>query len=315
MSKKIYPLGLMLSVLAVAIAIVETIKYPGFIVKHTGFNVLVLYIITGIVIRYFPPPNPHKQLISRAFRTISLASISIAGILLIIETITYPNYVFSTIHIHLDGLQILTVLFFIYFVLTNLRHDNLKLLLETTLLFAVISVLFNYTLANIINTRKLVIKEIDLIQASGPSYSDKQRAGWGDIYTYTELLRKSTPENAIIAIPPAQNHWLYSGNLVLMRYFLYPRTLVNVKESDSIETLYDLPDVDYDYVAIIWGESNTRDSADYGWPKAAIPSEYIEYFNLQDGSTRKVIIDSYMPEDHDDESIGWGLIKVQRTSQ
>lgn len=314
MFKKTYILGLILSLCSVLIALGETYKYPGFYLKHFQFSPLWIYGSTALFIKFFPPPNPNQQLFSRSFRYLAIFSIIFSGLLLIVETATFPNYVFSTLHINLDGLQILTVLFFSFFVLTNLRHERLLMLVDTTAVIAVTSILLNYFMANLITDVTLIRNEIHLIRIGGKTYEEKQIAGWGDIYRYSLLLKKTTPEHAVIALPPAQNHWLYSGNLVLMRYFLYPRTLVNVKETNSTTSLYEMPKGDYEYVALIWGESNPLDTTARVWPKTEFAAEYIDYFNLSEQTITRVNVKLYKPDSESEISKGWGVIKKSPAS-
>ena len=312
LKKQLYIIGLLLCVFSILCAVLESVKYPGFIVKHFSIAPIWIYAITGLFIKSYPPPNPDKFFFSKLFRVLSIISITFSGFLLILEMIYYPNYVFSTFHINLEGLQLLTILFFIYFVLTNLLHSDLFSIVRTTLFISSITLLINYGFANIISTTALIKKEYALMKIGGENDYEKQVSGWGDIFIYSQILKKQTPSNSVIALPPAQNHWLYSGNIVLMRYFLYPRELVNIKESDSESNLYIIPDQQFDYIAIIWGESNHRDKSQYGWPKVIINSEYIEYYDLTMGKIIKVDTDTYDPYSELNSLYKWGIVKIQK---
>lgn len=309
-----YQFGLWLSTLSLLIAGIESIKYPGFIHKHLHFSPSLVYVITGIAIitiKLYPPPSPEKMLLPILFRYLAIGMGVISGILLSLEAINYPNFVFSTIHIHLDGLQIMTLLIFIYFLLSNLKHIRYHSLTRETIMIVMFALVLNFTFAAVINDLKLLSKEFKLMQNAGDTDSQKQHAGWGDIYLYTQLLNRSTPHNATIAFPPAQNHWLYSGNVVLMRYFVYPRSIVNLTETGSEETLAQLPAQTFDYIALAWGESNELDLSPYGWPKQAVKTEYIDYFDLVAGTSERVIVNQYTPTGVDTPvDRRWGVIKV-----
>ena len=306
-------IGLYLSVFSVLMAAIETYKYPGFIFKHFNFLPMIFYVITGIAIiaiKLYPPPTPEKSLLATTFRLLAIYAIILTGVFYIIETITYPNFIFTYLHVHLDGLQILTGMLFVYFALSNLMHRHYVAILNSTFLLAISSLLINYAIINTIDVTKLVKKEVKAMQIPAINDEEKNEAGWGTIYLYAQMLKQATPENVVIAMPPAQNHWLYSGNIVLMRYFLYPRTLVNVKETADLSTLLELPDQEYGYVALVWGESNERDMSPYGWPKTSISAEYIDYFDLSSNTTKRVVNTEYLPTVLN-ESI-WGVIKVKQ---
>jgi hypothetical protein len=234
----------------------------------------------------------------------------LTGIFYIIETITYPNFIFTYLHVHLDGLQILTGMLFVYFALSNLMHRHYVTILNSTFLLAISSLLINYAIINSIDVAKLIKKEVKAMQIPAINDEEKNEAGWGTIYRYVQMLKQATPEDAVIAMPPAQNHWLYSGNIVLMRYFLYPRTLINVKETADTSTLTELPNQDYDYIALVWGESNERDTSPYGWPKTSINAEYIEYFDLSSNTSKRVDSAEYIPA-YLNEPL-WGVIKFKK---
>lgn len=306
-------IGLYLSVFSVLMATIETYKYPGFIFKHFNFLPMIFYVITGIAIiaiKLYPPPTPEKSLLAITFRLLAIYATILTGIFYIIETITYPNFIFTYLHVHLDGLQILTGMLFVYFALSNLMHKHYVAILNSTFFLAISSLLINYAIINTLDVTKLIKKEVEAMQSPAQSDDEKNEVGWGTIYQYAKMLKNATPEDAIIAMPPAQNHWLYSGNIVLMRYFLYPRTLVNVKETANTSTLHELPSQNYDYVALVWGESNERDQSPYGWPKTSIDAEYIDYFDLNTNTTNRVVTTQYQFRELNEQL--WGVIKVRK---
>lgn len=306
-------IGLYLSVFSILMAAIETYKYPGFIFKHFNFLPMIFYVITGIAIiaiKLYPPPTPEKSLLAMMFRLLAIYSIILTGVFYILETTTYPNFIFTNLHVHLDGLQILTGMLFVYFALSNLMHRHYVAILNSTYLLAISSLLINYAIINTLDVTKLIKKEVKAMQIPARNDEEKNELGWGTIYKYAQMLKKATPEDTIIAMPPAQNHWLYSGNLVLMRYFLYPRTLVNIKETSDTSTLLELPTQEYDYVALIWGESNERDTSPYGWPKTRISADYIEYFDLSNKTINRLDAKEFIPA-YLDQPV-WGVIKHKK---
>jgi hypothetical protein len=59
-------------------------------------------------------------------------------------------------------------------------------------------------------------------------------------YKYIKLLSENSPEDAIVIHPPQGNKWPAIGNQPVLRYFLFPRTLVSgalISKQKFVESL------------------------------------------------------------------------------
>ncbi len=99
------------------------------------------------------------------------------------------------------------------------------------------------------------------------TYDKKMGYYWGFFYDYMLFVKENTPENSTIIVPPQESPWFMTGNIGLVRYFLYPRNF--------IQGTYDKPlDIDSaDYVMLAWGEWKENDMSRYGWPKVKVDAE------------------------------------------
>lgn len=136
----------------------------------------------------------------------------------------------------------------------------------------------------------------------------RHKLGW-KIIDYYEFIKRNTPENAKILIPPQGFPWPMSGNAAYSRYFLYPRHLISGKEK---EPGTDLKKENIKYVLIIWGESGELQyDFTHAWPKFSLPAKRIIYkkptsevFNYD-----KVVFErDFGPAEIQEE--WWGLIEV-----
>ena len=141
------------------------------------------------------------------------------------------------------------------------------------------------------------------------SYETKMRERVGPIfYDYVQFIKSNTPENSALLIPPYPGAWPWpqTGNDAYMRYFLYPRTLINGKQ---FESGLDYKEEGIDYVLIAWGEGSIESNGfTHGWPKFDVPAKRILYLKGEPAKSRD---DYYLYKDH--VSTGsWGLIEVRK---
>ena len=126
---------------------------------------------------------------------------------------------------------------------------------------------------NLVKTTPKMVSEATLtLKYATSSYDEKMRARWGDFYDYMVFIQDNTPEDAVIYHPPQIKPWEFEGNQALIRYFLFPRTLV----SGSIDLdEYDGPQITH--IMIVWGreKSGVDQDVEYGWPKQEIKGKRI----------------------------------------
>ncbi len=174
------------------------------------------------------------------------------------------------------------------------------------------SIWFILTLVlNIVNVSEIVISNsVYMIRKPFATYQEKMIRTWGEFYTFMQFVRDNTPDKSTIAIPPAQNHWLTTGNIVLVRYFLYPRTVVNLKETESANTLYRMPNVAVDYALLdkgSWADS----SVSYGWPKIRLPVSAIILFHPDTLTTSTLKTQWYEPTQFENKD-AWGILVLRK---
>jgi len=105
---------------------------------------------------------------------------------------------------------------------------------------------------------------------------DKYRNEMGIVYDLTKLVDTVTETDAEILIPPQISLYSQTGNANYLRYFVYPRLLMN----GSVEnpTLNGI-----NYVLVVRGEGTKFDSKLTIWPDWSIKADKVYYVNL-DGS-------------------------------
>lgn len=186
----------------------------------------------------------------------------------------------------------------------------LNVLLSNSYLIFLVWLIFSLAI-NLVNVSEIVIQNSAyMIHHPLATYEEKMVRTWGDFYTFMSFVKDHTQESSTIIIPPAQNHWLTSGNSVLVRYFLFPRKVVNLKETSSNDTLYQMPNVDADYVLLDKGNWTDK-TVSYGWPKVELPVSAVVYFNPSDKSVNAVKMDLYKPQDHENRDV-WGLLVLRK---
>ncbi len=251
----------------------------------------------------------------------------------ILESRNFPNYVFSTYHLHLTVLQkLVTAYIFVIlcFSLVKARKSILTLIKESTLNAAIDKKRIDILISILVLTQIIfllsfliynTVKVIPLLASNTTyiashlfdSYDSKMSHNWGFFYEYMLYIKSIVPETGSIAIPPAQSHWLSTGNIVLVRYFLYPRKVYNLVESSNVETVYKMPKDNYDYVLLtqgLWADT----SIPYGWPKQKIETKRIYVLNRDTKEKNMYETESYKPEDYEDTQL-WGVIELAEESK
>jgi len=123
--------------------------------------------------------------------------------------------------------------------------------------------------------------------------------GW--IWPYTQFIKRRTSENSSIIIPPQSPTWKMEGNVGFLRWFLYPRKLINISLDSAVTD-------QADYALIALGEC---DEGDCGWPKINIPAEKIEYIVLIDRETQEETIITDRAYTLNKDEFKWGIIKLR----
>jgi hypothetical protein len=225
--------------------------------------------------------------------------------LLVLESLHFHNYVFSTYHIQPSNLiyaVILNGFVFSINILKNLKKIYYKLSIIGFIIFTVLISISVEMFAKTIDAA--MYSNVYILTHISSSYDYKMVERWGVYYDYIKFVKENTEEGSSILIPPQALPWYSTGNVGLDRYFLYPRFLANGSYDGSID--FDK----YDYIMLVWGEWNDAPKERYGWPKMKVMAEKVIYFNPDTKQTKEVG-GNYNPKDGSIEGV-WGIIKIKK---
>ncbi|KKQ95043.1 MAG: hypothetical protein UT21_C0009G0008 [Candidatus Woesebacteria bacterium GW2011_GWA1_39_11b] len=301
---------------ALAASFAEAYFYPGVLLKHTSIDALFFYLAFGIAGLSGLYGDKWKEQPLRLFRKINYYAIYVFGLgyftFYLLEKTHYPNYVFSTFHIHpLElgtplGLSIFAIIISSKDVLLMIQK-NLGILYK----WFPIVVIFSWILVkSFIDIGTSAARDVSfIINNPTASYDQKMEVKLGKkFYDYVLFVKKNTPEDSKILIPPFPTWpWAQSGNIPYMTYFLYPRTLLNGEEYSP---KYDLNKEDIDFVLLAWGELDAPVGGQTnGWPKFDVRAEKIIYM-INEGRSIEIEED-YVYKRVENRQV-WGLIKVKK---
>ena len=141
------------------------------------------------------------------------------------------------------------------------------------------------------------------------SYDDKMRLSVGkEFYNYTLFIKENTPEDAVILIPPQAYPWPQTGNAGYLRYFIFPRKVINGNE---FEHGMNLKENKISYVLFLWSDDYPTSGkvSVPGWPKFDLEAEYKLYL-FPDGKTKNVYGNYNQQEIKENTGIR-GIIKLK----
>lgn len=141
------------------------------------------------------------------------------------------------------------------------------------------------------------------------SYDEKMRLSVGKaFYDFTLFIRENTPEDSVILIPPQAYPWPQTGNAGYLRYFIFPRKVINGKE---FEPGINLAENRIEYVLFLQSDDlqTPGDVLTPGWPKFDLRAVYKLYL-LEDGNTKKVPGNYNQKEIRENKNLR-GIIKLQ----
>jgi hypothetical protein len=276
---------------------------------------IVLYLIFGLVGIFGLYGSEWKNEPLHSFRKINYFAIFSFGLAYFIfyslEKINYPNYVFSTYHIHPTQLTVPLVLSLYSYIISS-KNILLVYLKKTEILhkwFPIIVIMLWILFQNFIDSGSYAAREIlFMIRNPKASYDRKMEEKIGkQFYDYVLFIKENSPQDSKILIPPFQTGlWEQTGNVPYMTYFLYPRTLLNGKESISS---YDLQKEKIDYVLVVWEEFPTSPGSYDGWPKFEIKAEKVVY--MVSPTENKEEKGDYIYKQNGNKE-AWGIIKVKK---
>ena len=128
------------------------------------------------------------------------------------------------------------------------------------------------------------------------------RFSFGWMKTYSEFVNAHTPENSTLLIPDMEAPWEMEGNPDYLRWFIYPRKMVQMKGSSEVPK-------EADYALLTYGV--------FGYYKRTFPTFFIGQDQINEiifvnqntlEVTRQQNID-YHPEEYKNV---WGLIELKK---
>jgi len=309
--------------------LLESYMYIGFLrhfflVDSRFFLVLSIISIVLIFYRKLRDKNYREGDLEKLvinFNSVLFLPLVVLYIIMVVSNAkNYANYVFATYHIQPQNFLNVVYLSLALLLLNykfpkvlNLENyfEKLKIFSkrksknakEKLFLVVFFFLLLFYFVSSFTKVSSRIFNDFTFISTHlNYSYDDKMRKVWSFYYDYMKFVKKNTPENATILIPPQSHHWLSTGNGWLNRYFLYPRKQIHGEISS-------IPSDGYDYILIakgLWYNNNI----DWGWPKIYVNADKIWYI---DPETLQV---SEFDKDFDPEDLfnmqAWGLIKVKK---
>lgn len=301
--------------IALLTSFAEIYFYPGVILKHTLIDSVLIYLAFGIlgILRLFSPERKIRSL--HTFNKINYYGIYLFGLVYIFFYVSakthYPNYVFSTYHIHPTQTAVPLVLSLYSYMISSkdvfrVIHKSPEILFKW---FPTVIILLWIFFQNFIDSGAYAMREIlFIVENPTASYDRKMEEKVGkQFYNYVMFVKNNTPENSTILLPPFPTWpWAQTGNVPYMTYFLYPRKLLNGKEFFSS---YDLKKDNIDYVLIVWGELPPPPGSYGGWPKFDVNAEKIVY--MISPTEKKEEKGDYVYK-QSSKTDAWGIIKVRK---
>lgn len=312
---------------SMALLLIESVTYPGFILKHLFVNPNIIVMLNVIQISIYTftkintvTENKLQNLVFNLTYLLLPVFIIIYIILLSLETKNYPNYIYSTIHLNLDSFfkALILVAIIVFFGVVNAFRNssnyfkatskgfNSKIVKSKKAILILFTLLIVYQLIfSFADTTQVLLKNnIYILNNLNDDYDKKMFNSWHFFYMYMKFVSENTPLNAKIAIPPPVRPWLSEGNSVLVRYFLYPRYLITVENENGDNT-------EPEYYLMTKGLWKAYNDEEYGWPRHEIIASEIIYFDPVNYTSQTEKNINFDPN-NEKNKYGWGLIKVKK---
>ena len=310
--KKIYLVFWVLWGMSLLLGFTEAVIYSGFVLNFIKIDISKISLIVGLlafVILLF-------KLTKKTFLPVRFEKvISIVGaltivlfvILKIVNRLAYPTFIFNTVHIQPDALKWAALIAALSIVVVWTPQIKFKKLLNIQSgILAFVLLIIGFNLYQIYKSEWQDFQYI--IANPKATYDDKMGYKLCPIfYDYTLFINRYTPEDSTLLMPPQSFPWPYVGNGGMLRYFVYPRNIINGEEyvSPSTEELKNI-----DYVLLNWGETEeTQGGYTHEWRKFDVEAEKIIFMN-EDGSFGGEVKGDYHYNDYKGKKV-WGLIVVK----
>lgn len=222
------------------------VKFGAFVLENAFFVGLMilsypLYLgLFYIVVKKYLL-NSKNLIFIIVFAGLNIGLFIFSWILQILERLYYPNYIYSSIHIYIpylavfSYLEIMIIAFSTYvFVQKKLKKDTgfitsfSKFLLDP---YKIVSLLLLVVICKVVvvDLPGVIVNELRQ-QSNAINMNIEFKFRTTDMPLLAEkgvFIRQNTPNDSTIVIPNQSGDYPDIGNQVLIRYFLFPRTLVS----------------------------------------------------------------------------------------
>lgn len=272
----------------ITLAALEVVTYSGFIAKHIGIPAIVFLLVSLLpyLFSFSLPSKLHKPLLLLSITLTIVYSCCVAA-----EFATYPNFIFTYLHLNLPSLHLLIAFIWLHYLL---HTTKLPLAVLTAALIFFVSESSARSLSQVVRG----VGEI--IQNPSSSYDEKMSATYPGFYPAMQIVKNLTPSNATLVIPPQGNPWESEGNGAFVTYFLYPRRVIHWEDRGSSSNTPE-------YILIARGSWATH-GTEYGWPKESVDADRLWQFDVKTGTAKEIVKD-YNPST---DQFDWGLIEVSQ---
>lgn len=306
--------------LMIILVLTESYSYSGFLANYILLPLWLLelmFIISGLLTLTPLVSNSTKRLMSNYYRAIFMANkllflavIFEIGLMLGIEKQHFTGYIYTRfLHIEPKILSQVIKLGFVILMIdisTTIFELEKKFRQHLLLPFLIVAFMFWVLVDQFSHIAFDALKQIQFMVAHPKAtYAEKMRVRW-ELYDFWMYIDRNTPESSTIMLPPKMSPWLASGNLGLVRYFLYPRQVVGGKDE------YEPPPPEADYATIDWGTWSCNPENCHGWPKFRLEAEWIRYYPQKENE-QEIFLENtvYNPEDEINKE-AYGIIKIKK---
>lgn len=208
----------LLLLLSTSLLWIDVFTYQGYSqsLLHIPSKIILLVVLVLSLLTVFL--NDSKKIISSSILSISLIIIFTYCLLLAIEGSTSQGYIFAHIGFRPESMFV-AILATLWTLAAFVMGDLWRYTFAITICFYLLR------LAPIVVTQSLVTLR-EVWRSPLASYDQKMTLLWGDFYKHMQEIKNKTSEDYIVKIPSDVNKYPLEGNAALVRYFVYPRTVV-----------------------------------------------------------------------------------------
>ena len=311
MKTKLDRYGIFLSLLIVltyALLILDSVKYPGFTGNHFFIDAKIYLVIVAALLLFV---NAKSKILDFVLK-INLFVLIFTSIVYIffsyLEGSHYQNFVLSVYHLNPDGLVFIPLFSLLIFLIVKFRPKEPKPIKIKNVGYYILTFLIAYTLVSNVGAsfQRSLNGDIYVFTHISDSYDQKMLFQWGNFYNYMVFVKNNTQENSSIVIPPEIAPWFTrTGSSQLVRYFLYPRKLIQFKTAE-IPNLKSLPGGTY--IMIAWGDWECERYGCGVWPEQPIKAKEV-IFKDPNSSGVKDIKENFTYDPKDTTS-PFGLLRI-----